>query len=110
MRNVDEFIAYIDEFSLDDLSKLKNAVSEAIERRLADEEKLQEIINFAKSKGVELSKEDLQPTKVKDGRRLVKDKYSYTDGDGKEWLWSGRGRQPQWAKGMSDEKLDLYKI
>ena len=110
MQNVDEIIAFIDEFSLDDLDKLEKAATEATKRKLADEEKLLEIINFAKSKGVELSKEDLQPIKIKDGRRLVKDKYSYTDGDGKEWLWSGRGRTPNWAKGMSDEKLDSYKI
>jgi DNA-binding protein H-NS len=110
MKNVDEIIASIDEFSLDDLDRLEKAANESIKRKLADEEKLLDIINFAKSKGVELNKEDLQPTKVKDGRRLVKDKYSYTDDDGKEWLWSGRGRTPKWAKNMSVKELDSYQI
>jgi DNA-binding protein H-NS len=105
MKNVDEALAYISKFSLDDLNKLKKAVSDLIEQKSADELKLQDIINFAKSKGIELSKEDLQPSKPNDGRTQVKDKYRYVDAYSKEWLWSGRGRKPKWAKAMSDEKL-----
>jgi len=105
MKNVDEALAYITDFSLDDLNKLKKAVTDLIEQKSEDEQKLQDIIDFAKSKGVDLSKEDLQPSKANDGRTQVKDKYRYLDDDNKEWLWTGRGRKPKWAKAMSDEKL-----
>lgn len=85
---------------LKEIDNLKNSLSI----------KKQEIIAFAKERGVTLTEDDLIAIHEKDGRRDVAPKYVYIDENDNKFEWSGRGKKPVWAKKMGDKKLSMYKV
>lgn len=104
---INTILSAIKDLSLDDL----NAILLEIDRTQKSlSKRKQEVIAFAKERGVTLTEDDLSPIQLNDGRSSVKAKYKYTDANGKAQFWSGRGRKPSWAKEMTEKEIEQYRI
>jgi DNA-binding protein H-NS len=112
MANFEQVLSSIKDLSIEQLEQLEEELAIHKEKHF---EKIKEVQKFAKQLGLELDEAMLKPVStdsvVADGRSKVEPKYRYVDENGKEYLWSGRGVSPQWARKARDEgTLEQYLI
>lgn len=98
---------YIDltTFSVDELGDLRARIDQEIEARKVKEKALEEIIEFAKQRGLSLDELGFSSSKKPQGSKPVASKYRNPEDP--SMTWTGRGKRPKWVQAALDSGKTL---
>lgn len=91
--------------SVEELGELRARIDQEVNARKVKEQALQEIIEFAKQRGLSLDELGFATAKKSQGSKPVASKYRNPEDT--SMTWTGRGKRPKWVQAALDSGKTL---
>lgn len=91
--------------SVEELGELRARIDQEVDARKVKEQALQEIIEFAKQRGLSLDELGFSASKKSQGSKPVASKYRNPEDT--SMTWTGRGKRPKWVQAALDSGKTL---